>query len=357
MCYLVNMETLVQACIATLTKATGLDVEFHERTPAEYRAPHDGLLIIRTAAGSDRYAVEVKRSVTTNNLPAVLSQLHRMGETHHEPPLLMSAYVPPAVATQLESHGVAYADAVGNAHLNGPAAYVHILGKRPQPAASITGLTATDLTIVFAILCRPRLLQEPLRTIATETGISLGKVSSTLRSLDALEFIHTEGRHRMLRQPERLLNRWELGYLETVRPRLHPTTWGIPPETSLEATHQQALRMQDVLIGGEYAADALTRFLKPGSLTLHLPSAATKRAAVELRLRPSQAEAPSVMLVDRFLQGLDQAEPPSTSGTHTPKAHPILARAELLAIGSDRLREVADRIRDDHILPRLRDAV
>ena len=55
------------------------------------------------------------------------------------------------------------------------------------------------------------------------------------------------------------------------------------------------------------------------NLALHLAPTETKRAAVELRLRPSDAGAPDVIIIDRFLPALD----------------------------------VADRLRDQLILPRL----
>jgi hypothetical protein len=272
--------------------------------------------------------------------------------------MLLTDHLAPGVAADLEAKGIAYVDAAGNAYLNGPAAYVLTRGQRPERPAARTGLTATDLKLVFAILCRPEILHEPLRHIATTTGISLGKVSTTLRRLGDLDHIREIGRQRVLHDPPRLLHRWEVGYLEAVRPRLNPTTWRRPNHTSLDEASRSALALPDVLIGREFAADALTRFLKPGSLTLHVPPAEAKSTAVELRLRPGGAVQPEVILVDRFLPALDQAEADSQPhGSKTPLAHPILARAELLALGSDRLREVADRLRDKVILQRLhRDA-
>ena len=89
------------------------------------------------------------------------------------------------------------------------------------------------------------------------------------------------------------------------------------------------------------------------NLALHLAPTETKRAAVELRLRPSDAGAPDVIIIDRFLPALDRADEAFVAPSSAPIAHPILARAELLALGSDRLREVADRLRDQLILPKL----
>ena len=100
--------------------------------------------------------------------------------------------------------------------------------------------------------------------------------------------------------------------------------------------------------------DMLEGVCRPGRLTLHAPAAAAIRTAVELRLRPGDAAQTEVFLVDRFLPELDHAEAGTHSEDAAPLAHPILTRAELLALGSDRLREVADRLRDEVILPKSR---
>ena len=345
-----NMPSLVEACLATLRRLPGLAVDYQG---ADTLA--DGVVTIRTATGTDRYTAHAKQRVTTHGLPALLSELGRLQAVRPPRAMLLTDHLAPGVADELEAKGIAYVDAAGNAHLNGPAAYVLIRGHRRERPAVRTGLTATDLKLVFAILCRPEILHEPLRHIASTTDISLGKVSTTLRRLGGLDHIRELGRQRVLHDSPRLLHRWEVGYLEVVRPRLNPSTWRLPTHTSLEDAYRSALALPNVLIGGEFAADALTRFLKPGSLTLHVPPAEAKRTAVELRLRPGDATQSEVVLVDRFLPGLDQAAADTQPhGSKTLLAHPILARAELLALGSDRLREVADRLRDEVILPKSR---
>ena len=116
---------------------------------------------VRTAAGTDRYVIETRRRITSGVVPALLSHLEQLRAERPEPPLLLSDYVSPATAVQLQKRGVAYADAAGDAHLDGRAAFVHIQGQRPQRKAHTKGLTATDLTLVFAILSRPRPSAQP----------------------------------------------------------------------------------------------------------------------------------------------------------------------------------------------------
>lgn len=349
------MRTLIDDCLETLANLPGLTVDCEMSPARPGEAQPDAIVTIHTAAGTDRYAAETKTQVTSQSVSSVLSHLTHLGTADGTRAMLLTTYATPAVADALAARGIAYADTVGNAHLNGPAAYALIRGHRAKRTSARSGLTATDLDLVFALLSRPNLLEAPLRRIAEATGISLGKVSTTLQTLEDLRFVQTRKKRRHLRDPERLLRRWEVGYLEVVRPRLQPSPWRLPPGATLDDVRHRALELSDVLIGGEFAADAFTNSLKAGTLTVHTASGTTKRVAVDLRLRPQGSAEPEIFLVERFLPGLDRAGvTPRTDGTEA-LAHPILARAELLALGGDRLREIADRLRDEVILPRLRD--
>lgn len=130
-----------------------------------------------------------------------------------------------------------------------------------------------------------------------------------------------------------------------LRPRLSPSSWRLPPSVAFDPIAQMARDEAGTLVGGEHAADALTGFLKPATLTLHVPPGTQKRTATRLRLAPAKGES-EVILIDRFQTQVDAHpdEPTPNMERHAPHAHPILVRAELLAGGSDRLREVADRL-------------
>lgn len=346
------MERLIERSLATLGQLPGLTVSYRLET-REGRPPlYDAMVSVRTQKGTDSYAAEAKPSTTARSAASLLSQLRHIRQDSGTPPMLITDYAAPALADLLESHGIAYADLAGNAFLNGPAAYVRVRGNKAKRSPSRTGLTRTDLELVFALLAHPPLLRQPLRWIAETTGVSLGKISQTLRTLGELRLIRHQGEQRAMLDPARLLNRWEVGYLETVRPDLHPSPWKLGPTATLHETYRLAAEQPDVLIGGEFAADAMTRFLAPGSLTLHTRGD-TKRIEIALRLRPATTD-PDVVLLQRFMPSLDRWDQ-DTPAMPAPLAHPLLVRAELLASGNDRLREVADRLRDQLILPGLRD--
>lgn len=350
-CRYLNMKHEAEAFLAPLQRLPGLQVS--ARIELDEAAWYDAIVEVRSRIGSDRYAAETVLGVTTTTLPAVRNRLERARAQSGMPPLLLTDYLTPAVAAGLLDQGMAFADAAGNVHLDGAAGYVLVLGRPRSRKAPTTGFTPLELELIFALLADPTLLQAPVRQVSERTGISIGKISALLNELVEQTYLGQRktaaGRRRLLvlQEPKRLLERWEFGYLEVLRPRLSPSTWRLPPNTALGHFLQNAEVLDGILVGGEYAADAITGFLKPATLTLHVPRGAQKRTAVQLRLVPSEGMS-DVVLVDRFQTDVDAQRQHEAQTTERARAdaHPILVRAELLASGSDRLREVADRMLD-----------
>lgn len=341
-------EHAARAFLAPLDRLHGL--QDSTRFELAEDAWYDAIVEIRSATGADRYAAEAVTGVTTTTLRAVRSRLGRVRARTGLPPLLLTDYVTPAVAERLIDHGTVFVDGAGNVHLDGTAAYVVILGRPRSQKPRHSGFTPIGLELIFALLAEPRLLGAPVREASERTGISTGKVSALLNALVDQGYLgrrNAAGRRRLLvlQEQERLLQRWELGYLEVLRPRLSPSSSRLPPSVTFDRVAQMARDDAGTLIGGEHAADALTGFLKPASLTLRVPPGTQKRTAMRLGLAPAKGE-PEVTLNDRFQARVDAyADGPAPSvGRHSQHAHPILVRAELLAGGSDRLREVPDRL-------------
>ncbi len=350
-----NVHESVLAPLATLEQLPGLRVRADADAHAGSRATGVVIVEVCSQAGVDHYAAVRIRGVTPRTLPSVVSLLLQGRSRTNLAPLLLADHVPTTVAQVLREERIAFADAAGNAYLDGLAAYVWIVGHRPPTTPARSGLTFTDLLLTFALLREPGLVARPLRDIAATTGVSLGKVSGTLGALEDQRYVaRRPQRRRILQDARRLLERWEIGYLEVVRPRLHVTNWRLPAGADLGGVVDRSAEVTGALLGGEHAADTFTRHLKPTTLTLHVQPGQAKLVAARLRLLPDEHR-PQVILLNRFAVPLDEADegsvPQGAAGGRS--VHPILARAELLALASARLREVADRLRDDVIVPAL----
>ncbi len=115
-------------------------------------------------------------------------------------------------------------------------------------------------------------------------------------------FYRNEGGSRRLFfcDPTQLLERWEFGYLEQLRPKLSPSGWRLGKDATLEGVLARAATIPGVLVGGEVADQDLTRYLKPATLTLHVPRGKVKATAAHLRLPPARGDA-DVTTLERFV--------------------------------------------------------
>ena len=143
------------ARIAPLERLPGLSVALEPRPNRTHGFGPNVFVTIRTSAGTDRYTAEANAHVSTKSLGALLSQLERLHVTTDARPMLLTTHATRSIADALASRGIAYADTTGNAHLNGPSAYVLVQGRRPDrspgPNTTPEGLRdhATELPNVF----------------------------------------------------------------------------------------------------------------------------------------------------------------------------------------------------------------
>ncbi|TAK84762.1 MAG: hypothetical protein EPO20_13030 [Betaproteobacteria bacterium] len=119
-----------------------------------------------------RYAVEVVRTLTQATLGGVLLRLReRAGKG-----MIAAGYVPPALAETLRERGIAFVDLAGNAWLHQPGVMLQVAGRRPQRAARAERPARVfhpgGLRVVFALLCRPQLVDAPVREIAAAAGVA-----------------------------------------------------------------------------------------------------------------------------------------------------------------------------------------
>lgn len=349
-CYSVNVNPEFWASLDVLSALPGLSVEVDEGS-GRARV----LVKIASRVGSCAYVAHTRRGVTTT-LSAVLSELERVQRGDNRP-LLLSPYLTPAVTKRLLAERVEFVDGAGNVFLDSPAAYVLVLGNKPNRTLRSDGFTVTDLKPIYALLSSPALRRATQRDLSAVTCVSLGKISATLGQMETAGYSYrARSGALLLHDPAQLLGRWEFGYLEQLRPKLVPSGWRLGKDGTLEGLLAHAATVPGVLVGGEVAADEFTRYLKPVTLTLHVPRGKVKSVAAELRLPPADGDA-DITLLERFTPQAQLEDPYALDRfqgeSRRNLAHPILVRAELLAQGDGRLRKVADCILDDVILPKL----
>lgn len=306
-------------------------------------------ILIRTASGTYRYWVVVKRNLTRKTLDAILEQLQDpsqglLAENH----LLITDYLTDSLIDRLLMDQVQFVDAAGNMHLHNNHLYILVRGRPPVRKWAVDAFTPAGLKIVFFFLTYARFWELNFRQISEGARVSLGSVSRTVSGLIKQGYLAKEPSGTLrITDYVRLLERWELSYLEAARPRLEPSTWRFDTSSREEALDLLAGR-DDVFVGGESAAARLIRSFEPKTLTLHASRPLQRQLQLKLSLVPTQ-ERPEVYLLSPYASHDYHRHWDDRIGV--PFAHPILIRTELLAIGGKRLREAATTLLREVILP------
>lgn len=295
--------------------------------------------------------------------PAILQLQYGATQTelkvigHPDPPpapdaVLVRRHITNKYGKLLKKQNINYMDTAGNVYVQGPnfllwvtgqprnREHLNALPEEPPVARPPDGraFEPKGLRVIFTLLCRPEYAARPYREIAALAGTAHGTVGHVIQDLEALGFIvpgparpgGTRGRRRLVKIAP-LLEQWARIFVRTLRPRQLIGRYRGRPLDELAT-----VRWADhgALPGGEFAADAVTAHLRPGTLTLHLqeekPTAGLLR---ELRLQPDPRG--NIELLKKFWTF-------DTHDAERPDLAPLpLVYADLLAIDDARCEETA----------------
>ena len=308
--------------------------------PKADRMRADGELRLVLGGKRQTFLVEAKRWLTPATLGNVVTRLRGLGKNA----ILVTDYVTPPVAEKLKDLDITFVDAAGNAYLRRPPVLIWVVGRKPaatpQRFRAGRAFQPTGLKLIFALLCRPDLVNVGFREITEFAGVAHGTVGWVLGDLREMGYLvetgNTRTRVRRLRDPRKLLTQWVEAYARTLYPQLlmgryqvaEPDWW-----KKLDAVKYK------VLLGAEPAAAIATRYLRPGVVTLYAQETPARLMA-DYRLR--KAEEGNIELRRRFWPFDHKWEYPAL----TP---PVLIYADLLATGDARCIETAQIIYDRYL--------
>jgi hypothetical protein len=255
---------------------------------------------------------------------------------------LVAEYVNPPQADRLRSLGIEFFDTAGNAFLQQKGLHVFITGRRRKASESLgrpaRAFNPTGLHLIFALLCEPGLENRSYRELAKASGISLGAVNWIMNDLKSLGYLSDFGaRGRRLSNRKELLKRWLSAYPEKLRPKL---LLGRYRTERSRDWWQTAQLPSEAFWGGEVAAQLLTKYLRPQTVTIYAESNLPKLQAQYGLRRDSTGD---IELLRKFWE-FDKWEKKDLQ-----TAPPLLTYADLLITGDDRNLETSEIIYDQYI--------
>ena len=346
-----NDQDLLQRAFDALRRTTGLEGRLVATQAAEYDSQKADAVVEIVAEGKHhRYMIEFKRVDRFATLGMVKHQLER-----YDPPgLLVAPYITPEVAEHCRALHIPFIDTAGNVYLHEPGLLVFVKGQRPR-MADVPGAdtmpragTATALRVIFVLLCRQELLNAPYREIVRAAGVALGAVGWVFYDLQGRGYTTggTRKDDRRLLEPQRLFEEWVTNYPLRLRPKLHAKRFRAATPDWWQCTDVTAYGAQ---WGGEIAAEKLTGYLKPETVTLYIrpgkDRANVTRLVTKHRLRADPQG--DVELLDTFWDVPADAEHPDV-------VPPILVYADLVATHDPRNLDAARLLYDRKITHALR---
>jgi hypothetical protein len=220
----------------------------------------DGLLTIRCRVKSVDYAYTIHLDVTSSTAKLVISYFKLLKEKLKFKPILITRYLSDSAIEQLLNENIEFVDSFGNIYINSPAIYILIRGKHRPKAKSSSSWQISPLTlkIIYILLQNPEILTFPFEELADAAETTLEIIKNTLENLYKLGYIMRQpgGRYR-IGNYIKLFERWEIGYVEILRPQLLIETFTSTEENRFSEVAENIIQLakeSNFLIGGELGA-------------------------------------------------------------------------------------------------------
>ena len=336
----VDERQLIQEAVEELQKMTGVAVRVDVVPPT---VENDEVIRIEKGGKQWRLQAEAKLHLTRERLALWAAQRPRQkGEK-----ILVTDFVPPALADQMKQMDTAFMDTAGNAYINLPGLYIFVKGnKRPDlegPQQRPRAFKPTGLRVIYALLCNPGLENRTYREIATAAAVALGTVNWVMRDLKAQGHLMEMGnQNRRLRNKRDLFNIWVTTYPRDLKPKV---LIGRYATKDYEWWNHATPGVEGALWGGEVAAALLTRYLTPATATIYLQEQLNELIVKHGLRKDPQGK---VEILNAFWN-FDHTD----QGLHT--VHPLLVYADLVATGDPRNIETARMIDDNELARYLRE--
>ncbi len=313
--------------------------------------PFSGTFRLSGPWGSHYYYIKVIPKLTPTIADLVIHQIKTSPAPKNSYPLLISHYISPQMAALLKQKEIEYADCAGNLYLNQLPLYIEIGGQKhpPKQPGADRLFRAAGLKLIYLFLRNRQTINATYRTLTDDAGIALGAIGDLFSELEKRGNITTDEQgKRQLQAIEELLQRWQIGYLETLRPKLFLQRCQPAPGYSINQIPEQLQQLaigKQILIGGELGAALLTSGFQPQKAVLYLSPEQQLKTMLQLHLVPDPNGI--ITLLQPFGQqcGWNGWQPEGLT-----LADPLLTFAELYGSTTDR---VADKLYHQYLSPRL----
>lgn len=259
-----NNDYIYDASVA-LEQLTGLNINVESR-----RNEYDGIIEINGHA----FTVEAKNELRKENKGFLFARLEELRAKTKRPILIIVKYITSEVALELREKGINYLDVAGNCFIKHQELILYIVGQKAHKKEKTNQAKAfqeVGVKIIFNLLNNPENLQLSYRELAVLADVSIGSVSNVMRELEQQTFILKTNTKRILKNKEKLLERWVVAYQDVLRPKLVKKQMRFVKPEAVKNWNDLYLDNAEgiTLWGGEPAAALLINHLVPEKLSIY----------------------------------------------------------------------------------------
>lgn len=222
----------------------------------------------------ERFIIDVKPEITQGNKSIVLQQLKDASREENLPVLLITKYIPFAIAKSFVEEGVNYIDAAGNCNIQHNSILLIIEGKKIERLPKTNQPRAfqeAGIKLIYCLLVNPDNINRSFRELSELSQISLGSVSTIVQELVESKFLLKTKNKKVLKNKIELLKRWVIAYNDVLRPKLFVKRMNFMNKS--ENSNWSSLSLSSVsektLWGSECAAAIMTKNLTPANFTIY----------------------------------------------------------------------------------------
>ena len=132
----------------------------------------------------ERFIIDVKPEITQGNKGVVLQQLKDASREENLPVLLITKYIPSAIAKSFVEEGINYIDTAGNCNIQNNNILLIVEGKRTERLPKTNQPRAfqeAGIKLIYCLLVNPDNIHKSFRELSDEAQISLGSVSTIIQ--------------------------------------------------------------------------------------------------------------------------------------------------------------------------------
>lgn len=312
--------------------------------------PFAGTFRLSGPWGERYYYLKVVPKLNPTLAELVIHQIKTSPAPENSNPLLISHYISPKMAAVLKQKGIEYVDCAGNLYLNQMPLYIEIGGQKhaAKPPGADRLFRTAGLKLVYLFLRNRQAVNATYRMLADDADIALGAIGSLFGELEKRGNLSVEDGRRQLHAIEELLQRWQLGYLETLRPKLTLQRCQLAPGYSIAQLPERLKQMADgkqVLIGGELGASLLVSGFQPQSAVFYVSPELQLKLMLQLHLNPDPAG--NITMLQPFGR---QCSWTGWQPDGLTLADPLLTFAELSGSATN---NVAQKLYNQYLVPRI----